>query len=202
MDKRPSPLTGIRVLDLTRLLPGPVCTLHLADLGAEVIKVEDTGIGDYARNMGVEEGQLSPLFIAINRNKKSFSVDLKTKSGKSVFIELLKTADVLIEGFRPGVMERLGLSYEQCKEHKSSIVYCSITGYGQEGPYKFKAGHDINYIGYAGVLSQIGTKGGMPAIPNLQVGDILGGALVPAMTVLAALLEAQKQTKDDKSIFL
>ena len=192
MDKRPSPLTGIRVLDLTRLLPGPVCTLHLADLGAEVIKVEDTGIGDYARNMGVEEGQLSPLFIAINRNKKSFSVDLKTKSGKSVFIELLKTADVLIEGFRPGVMERLGLSYEQCKEHKSSIVYCSITGYGQDGPYKFKAGHDINYIGYAGVLSQIGTKGGMPAIPNLQVGDILGGALVPAMTVLAALLEAQK----------
>ncbi len=189
---RDKPLKGIRVLDLTRLLPGPVCTLHLADFGADVIKVEDTGAGDYARGLGVPTGRLAPVFIAINRNKKSMSVDLKKKAGKQIFERLLKTADVVIEGFRPGVMDRLGFDYQSCSLINPRIVYCSISGYGQNGPYKYKAGHDINYIGYAGVLDQIGISGGPPALANIQIGDILGGALVPAMSILAVLLEAQR----------
>ncbi len=189
---RDRPLSGIRILDLTRLLPGPVCTLHLADFGAEVIKVEDTGLGDYARGLGVPPGILAPIFVAINRNKKSISVDLKKKVGKEIFNTLLKSANVVVEGFRPGVMERLGLDYKSCKKINPGIVYCSISGFGQDGPYKYKAGHDINYIGYAGVLDQIGLSGGSPAIPNIQIGDIMGGALVPAMSILAVLLESQR----------
>ncbi len=192
MPDRPKPLSGFRVLDLTRLLPGPVCTLHLADLGAEVIKIEDTEFGDYARSLGVDSGELAPVFVAINRNKKSFSIDLKKSTGKQIFWKLVETANVVVEGFRPGVMEKLGISYEDCKAVNSSIVYCSISGYGQSGPYKQKAGHDINYIGLSGVLDQIGENGGDPVVPNLQIGDILGGALVPAMTILAVLLEVQR----------
>jgi alpha-methylacyl-CoA racemase len=189
---RQKPLSGIRVLDLTRLLPGPVCTLHLADLGADVIKVEDTGAGDYARTLGVGAGRLAPVFLAINRNKRSVCVDLKNPEGQAVFRRLLATAQVLVEGFRPGVMERLGFGYDECRAQNPALVYCSISGYGQDGPYRSRAGHDVNYIGYAGVLDQIGPAGGDPAIPNLQIADILGGAVVPAMSILAALIDAQR----------
>jgi crotonobetainyl-CoA:carnitine CoA-transferase CaiB-like acyl-CoA transferase len=185
------PLAGVRVLDLTRLLPGPVCTLHLADLGADVIKIEDTGAGDYARSLGASKG-IAPVFLAINRNKRSLTLDLKKPEGVQAFMRLLRNADMVVESFRPGVMEKLGVDYASCRAVNPRIVYCSISGYGQTGPYRDWAGHDINYCGYAGLVDQTGTPEGEPAIPNLQIADILGGALVPAMGMLAALFDAQR----------
>ena len=189
---RAKPLAGIRVLDLTRLLPGPVCTLHLADLGADVIKIEDTGAGDYARGLGVPAGQVAPVFAAINRNKRGLRLDLKQRAAVEVFLKLARTADVVVESFRPGVVDRLGVGYEACKAVNPRIVYCAISGYGQTGPYRDLAGHDVNYCGYAGFIDQVGPAGGDPVIPNIQVADILGGAVVPAMGILAALLDAQR----------
>ena len=189
------PLSGIRVLDLTRLLPGPVCTLHLADFGADVIKIEDTGAGDYARTLGAKPGQVAPVFLAINRNKRALRLDLKQAKGVEVFMRLVKEAHVIVEGFRPGVVDRLGIGYETCRKVNPAIVYCAISGYGQDGPYRDLAGHDINYCGYAGLVDQIGEANADPAIPNLQVADILGGAVVPAMGILAALLDAQRSGK-------
>ncbi len=189
---RAKPLTGIRVLDLTRLLPGPVCTLHLADLGADVIKIEDTGAGDYARTLGAAAGKTAPVFLAINRNKRALRLDLKQPAGVEIFLKLAKDADVVVESFRPGVVDRLGVGYAACSKVNPRIVYCAISGYGQTGPYRNLAGHDVNYCGYAGFVDQVGVAGGDPAIPNLQVADILGGAVVPAMGILAALLDAQR----------
>lgn len=189
---RPKPLSGIRVLDLTRLLPGPVCTLHLADLGADVIKIEDTGAGDYARTMGAGADRTAPLFLAINRNKRALRLDLKKSEGVEVFLRLARDADIVVEGFRPGVVDRLGVGYAACSEVNPRIVYCAISGYGQTGPYRDLAGHDVNYCGYAGFIDQVGPAGGDPVIPNLQVADILGGAVVPAMGILAALVDAQR----------
>jgi len=180
---RPKPLSGIRVLDLTRLLPGPMATLHLADMGADVVKIEDTEAGDYARGMSV-------LFRLVNRNKRAIRLDLKRPQGREVFLRLAKVADVLVEGFRPGVMAKLGLGYDALAAINPRLVYCSITGYGQDGPYADRAGHDINYIGYAGVGDQIGTQES-PVVPNFQIADLLGGALTPAMGILAALIDAR-----------
>ena len=189
---RPKPLSGIRVLDLTRLLPGPVCTLHLADLGADVIKIEDTGAGDYARSMGAAAGRTAPLFLAINRNKRALRLDLKKSEGVEVFLCLVRDADIVVESFRPGVVDRLGVGYAACSKVNPRIVYCAISGYGQTGPYRDLAGHDVNYCGYAGFIDQVGPAGGDPVIPNLQVADILGGAVVPAMGILAALFDARR----------
>lgn len=189
---RAKPLEGTRVLDLTRLLPGPVCTLHLADFGADVIKIEDTGAGDYARTLGAAPGQTAPVFSAINRNKRALRLDLKKPEGVAVFLRLARDADVVVESFRPGVVDRLGIGFAACKAINPRIVYCAISGYGQTGPYRQLAGHDVNYCGYAGFIDQVGPAGGDPVIPNLQVADILGGAVVPAMGILAALLDAQK----------
>jgi len=188
---RPKPLHGVRVLDLTRLLPGPMATLHLADLGADVIKIEDTGAGDYARGMGrVQEG-MSDFFRLVNRNKRAIRLDLKQPRGREIFFRLAERADVVVEGFRPGVMDKLGAGYAALAARNPRIVLCSITGYGQDGPYRERAGHDINYMGYAGVADQIGGEGGPPIVPNFQIADLLGGALVPAMGILAALLDAR-----------
>ena len=192
---RPKPLSGIRVLDLTRLLPGPVCTLHLADLGADVIKIEDTGAGDYARTLGAKPGKTAPVFAAINRNKRAMRLDLKNREGVEVFLRLVRDAAAVVEGFRPGVVDRLGVGYAACCEINPRIVYCAISGYGQTGPYRDRAGHDVNYCSYAGFTDQVGIAGADPAIPNLQVADILGGAVVPAMGILAALLDAQRSGK-------
>lgn len=189
---RAKPLSDIRVLDLTRLLPGPVCTLHLADFGADVIKIEDTGAGDYARTLGVARGKIAPVFAAINRNKRAMRLDLKQRDGVEIFLRLVRDADAVVEGFRPGVVDRLGIGYEACREVNPRIVYCAISGYGQTGPYRDRAGHDVNYCGYAGLTDQIGDAQGDPVLPNLQVADILGGAVVPAMGILAALLDAQR----------
>ena len=190
-DPSSPPLAGLRILDLTRLLPGPLATQHLADYGAEVIKIEDTGAGDYVRTMGAMAGDSSYFYQLVNRNKKSLRIDLKQAEGRALLRRLAAGADALVEGFRPGVMDRLGLGYAALAELNPRLVYCSITGYGQSGPYAQRAGHDINYIGYAGVLDQIGTAGGPPAIPNLQIGDLLGGTMAALSGMLVALLDAR-----------
>lgn len=190
-ETRAKPLAGLRVLDLTRLLPGPVATLHLADLGADVVKIEDTGEGDYARSMGAKPGETSAFFRLVNRNKRALRLDLKQAEGVAVFRRLTLSADVVIEGFRPGVMDKLGIGYDALAEINPRLVFCSISGYGQDGPYAQRAGHDINYIGYAGVLDQIGEAGRAPAVPNFQIGDLLGGALTPLVGLLAAVIDAR-----------
>jgi crotonobetainyl-CoA:carnitine CoA-transferase CaiB-like acyl-CoA transferase len=180
------------VLDLTRLLPGPVCTLHLADLGADVIKVEDAAAGDYARSLGAKAGAVSAFFRMVNRNKRSVSLDLKDARGREAFFALARGADVVVESFRPGVVAALGVGHEAVRAARPSMVYASISGYGQTGPRRGMAGHDINYLGYAGVLDQTGARGGPPALANLQIADLLGGALSAAVAILAAVVGAQR----------
>jgi alpha-methylacyl-CoA racemase len=187
---RSKPLAGVRVLDLTRLLPGAMATLHLADMGADVIKIEDTDAGDYSRSMGRVRDGMSDSFRLMNRNKRAMRLDLKQARGREAFLRLAERADVVVEGFRPGVVARLGVGYDAVCAVNARIVYCSITGYGQDGPYAQRAGHDINYVGYAGVGDQIGTADA-PVVPNFQIADLLGGALVPAMGILAALVDAR-----------
>ncbi|ENO90673.1 CaiB/BaiF CoA transferase family protein [Thauera linaloolentis] len=194
-DSARAPLAGVRVLDLTRLLPGPLATQHLADYGADVIKIEDTGAGDYARGMGAMGGDTSYFYQVVNRNKRSLRLDLKHPDGKAVFEKLVAGADILVEGFRPGVMDKLGIGYAALARINPRLVFCSISGYGQTGPYAQRAGHDINYIGYAGVLDQIGTAGGAPAISNLQLGDLLGGTMTALFGVLVALVDARASGK-------
>ena len=184
------PLAGIRVLDLTRLLPGPVCSLYLADFGADVIKVEDTDAGDYSRRIGGNSTTVSAFYRLINRNKRSLALNLKDPRGRDAFLTLARTADVIVEGFRPGVMASLQLDYPILAEANPRIVYCSLSGYGQDGPRSHAAGHDINYLGYAGVLDQTGTRGGPPALSNLQIADLLGGAATAAIGILVALVGA------------
>lgn len=191
------PLDGIRVLDLSRLVPGPFCSLLLADFGAEVIKVEDTGQGDYARwaaptFAGVEDSAASAFFVALNRNKRSIRVDLKTDAGRDVLLRLARDADVLLESFRPGVLDRLGVGYERLREENLGLVYCAITGYGQDGPYRDRAGHDMNYLGLAGVLGLTGERDGPPIQPAAQIADLGGGAQMAAFAILAALRERDR----------
>lgn len=182
------PLNGITVLDLTRLLPGPMATLHLADMGATVIKIEDKGAGDYARTMSHVRHELSQLFIAVNRGKQILNLDLKNEEDHARFLQMVETADVVIESFRPGVMERLGLGWEVLKARNPTLVMCAISGYGQTGPMALAAGHDINYVGYAGMLAQNTDEQGHPVLPNLQIGDLLGGSQSAVQGILAALL--------------
>ena len=240
------PLDGIRVLDLTRLLPGPMCTLYLADLGADVIKIEDTGAGDYARTLSASPGprhaamsaaqsprgansapaggseapepdgpprgrtperearessnpprarggRTTAWYRAINRNKRSLAIDLKREDGHAAFIALARRADVIVEGFRPGVVHSLRIDYEAIRKINPRVVYCSISGYGQNGPRALAAGHDVNYLGYAGALNYTGARGGPPALGNLQIADLLGGAASAAIGILGALIGAQRQ---------
>ncbi|KAK46081.1 carnitine dehydratase [Caballeronia jiangsuensis] len=184
-------LTGLRVLDLTRLLPGPVATLRLAELGADVLKIEPPGEGDYARTMLQTEadrqsGTPSAFYRIVNRGKRQLTLDLKTDEGRAKLIELARDADVLVESFRPSVMARLGVGYDVLREANPKIVYCAITGFGGDGPFAHKAGHDLNYIAYAGVLDQLATRDGTPVAPNFQLADLLGGALSAVMEILAA----------------
>ncbi|MBE2258502.1 MAG: CoA transferase [Rhodobacteraceae bacterium] len=187
---RSPPLAGLRVLDLTRLLPGPLATMHLADLGADVIKIEDPGGGDYARVAGAVHGGVS-YFELVNRNKRSLTLDLKQAAGVDAFMRLASAADVIVEGFRPGVVDKLGVGHAAVSSLNPRIVYCSISGYGQDGPYRDRAGHDLNYLGYSGLLDQIGVAGGAPAVPNFQIGDLLGGSLNALVGLLAAVVDAR-----------
>lgn len=182
------PLSGITVLDLSRLLPGPMCSLHLQDMGARVIKVEDTGAGDYARTLGMPPGYTSPAFHIMNRSKESISLDLSTSEGLEIFKQLVKKADVVLETFRPGVMDKLGISYAALKEVNPQIIVCSISGYGQTGPWAHKAGHDMNYCATAGILEQVGNANEAPALGNFQIADLAGGTLSAAMAILAAII--------------
>ncbi|MDR3396309.1 MAG: CaiB/BaiF CoA-transferase family protein [Pandoraea sp.] len=189
-----APLAGITVLDLTRLLPGPLAGLRLAELGANVIKIEDKGAGDYAREMMLREGEAPPgaFWRLLNRGKSVERFDLKNDTDRVTFQDWVSRADVLLEGFRPGVMARLGFDYETLARLRPSLVMASITGYGQHGPLAQAAGHDINYIGYAGVLDQLGDTTDAPIVPNFQIGDLYGGGQAAVQAVLAALVSAQR----------
>jgi crotonobetainyl-CoA:carnitine CoA-transferase CaiB-like acyl-CoA transferase len=192
-----SALDGIKVLDLSRLLPGGFCSLLLADFGADVLKVEDTGMGDYVRwsppyYEGAEQGANSALFLALNRGKRSIRIDLKSDEGKEVLLRLAKDADVLLESFRPGVLDRLGVGYERLRQENPGLVYCAITGYGQDGPYRDRSGHDMNYLGLIGLLGLTGDRGGPPVQAAGQIADLGGGALMAAFGILAALRERDR----------
>lgn len=201
------PLSGIRVLDLTRLLPGGFCSQMLHDFGAEVIKVEDTGPGDYIRYApplhevtdpaaGADEGATrSGLYLSLNRGKRSIRLDLKSEEGRQTFHRLVPTADVVLEGFRPGVAARLGVDFKTLGEINPGLVYCSISGYGQDGPARDRAGHDINYLGATGMLAMTGQAGGPPIQPAGQIGDLGGGAMNAAFGILAALIEKGRSGK-------
>jgi crotonobetainyl-CoA:carnitine CoA-transferase CaiB-like acyl-CoA transferase len=186
------PLEGVKVLDLSRLLPGGFCSLLLADFGADVVKVEDTGMGDYVRwappyYEGADDSAKSALFLALNRNKRSVRIDLKTDGGRGVLLRLVKDADVLLESFRPGVLERLGVGYETLREVNPGLVICAITGYGQDGPLRDRSGHDMNYLGLVGLLGLTGEKDEPPVQAAGQIADIGGGALMAAFGIMAAL---------------
>ena len=174
-------LAGIRVLDLSRLLPGPFCSMILADHGAEVIALED----------GTREtGEI--FFNGVNRNKRHISLNLKTEAGKAIFFKLARRADIILEGFRPGVVKRLGVDYEAVKAINPGIIYCSITGYGQTGPLKDAVGHDVNYLSHAGILDLMGDADRPPSIPGIQLADIAGGAMNAALGILLALAARQR----------
>jgi crotonobetainyl-CoA:carnitine CoA-transferase CaiB-like acyl-CoA transferase len=164
----------------------------LADLGADVIKIEDPAGTDWLRHMPPMHDGESVMFAAVNRNKRSVALDLKTDSGKSDFLRLLESADVVVESFRPGVMERLGLGWDVIHEHNSSAILCSISGFGQTGPNRTRAGHDLTYLALSGVLSLTGTTSGELAIPGVQVGDFGGGALYAVIAILTALIARQR----------
>ncbi len=194
------PLSGIRILDLSRLLPGAYASQMLADFGADVIKIEEPGSGDYGRSMPPHgPGGMSLYFLAINRNKRSVTLNLKAAAGREVFLRLVSRADVVLESFRPGVLERLGLGYEQLKEVNSGLIYCAITGYGQDGPYRLRAGHDLNYAGYAGLLHYNRGSNGEPAMPPTQLGDLAGGSYMALIGILAALV-GRNQTGEGRVI--
>ncbi len=188
------PLEGVRVLDLSRLLPGGFCSLLLADFGADVLKVEDTGMGDYIRwspphYEGAHESARSALFLALNRNKRSIRLDLKHERGREVLLALVREYDVLLESFRPGVLDRLGVGYERMRQENPGLVYCAISGYGQDGPKRDASGHDMNYLGLIGLLGLTGERGGEPVQAAGQIADLGGGALMAAFGIMAALRE-------------
>lgn len=190
------PLSKIRVLDLTRLLPGPYCSQMLADFGAEVIKVEEPETGDYARWSRPQiDDDYSALFASLNRNKKSVTLNLKAEEDRDVFLKLVESADVVIESFRPGVMDRLKLDYSTLKDVNPKLIYCAITGYGQTGPFKHEPGHDINYLSYSGLLHFQGSKGEAPTIPATQIADIGGGSLMAVVGILTALVSRNETGK-------
>ena len=196
-------LSGVRILDLTRLLPGGFASQLLADLGADVVKVEDTGMGDYIRwappYYGDEEhqalGTRSALYLSLNRNKRSIRLDLKSDAGREALLRLAESYDVVLEGFRPGVMERLGVGYDVLAERNPRLVYCAITGYGQSGPNTGRAGHDMNYLALTGLLGLTGEPGGRPIQSAGQIADLGGGGLMAAFGVLAALRERDDSGK-------
>src|SRR5665811_1374439 len=185
---------SIRVLDLSRLLPGGFCSLLLADFGAEVLKVEDTGAGDYIRWAppyydGAEDSAKSAMFLSLNRNKRSIRIDLKNEAGREVLLRLVREYDVVLESFRPGVLDRLGVGYERMREENPGLVYCAISGYGQTGPKRDASGHDMNYLGLIGLLGLTGERGGPPVQAAGQIADLGGGALMAAFGIMAALRE-------------
>jgi len=177
-------LSGIKILDLSRLLPGPYCSMILADHGARVIAIEDRRFMD--------DGL---FFSQVYRNKEHMSLNLKTGEGKKIFFHLLNDADVILEGFRPGVVQRLGVDYDTVRKVNPKIIYCSISGYGQTGPYRDRAGHDVNYLSISGALDLIGQANRPPSIPGIQIADIAGGGMNAAIGILMALFARERTGK-------
>ncbi|MDO9435251.1 CaiB/BaiF CoA-transferase family protein [Hydrogenophaga sp.] len=190
--KKTHALQGIKVLDLTRLLPGATCTLLMADLGADVLKIEQPGIGDYNRAFEPIARKESGSFLLLNRNKRSMTLNLKSAAGREVFLRLASEADVVVEGFRPGVMDRLGLGYDVLREANPRLLVCAISGFGQTGPLREASGHDINYMALAGALQLFGTPETGPIVPGLSIADVGGGSLMAVYGILAALLARER----------
>ncbi|MGI9146729.1 MAG: CaiB/BaiF CoA transferase family protein, partial [Chloroflexota bacterium] len=197
-------LHGLTVLDLTRLLPGPFCTLLLADMGADVIKIEEPVVGDAARHFTPQQGDTGSLFLLVNRNKRSLGLDLKTADGRALLLQLVERADVLVESYRPGVMDRLGLGYDDVLAKRNPrLIYATLSGFGQSGPYRERAGHDLNYIALAGLLGFNLDAQAQPVTPAVQVAD-LGGGTLAAVAILAAVVSRQQTGKGqavDVSLF-
>ncbi len=187
------------MIDLTRLLPGAVATMMLGDFGADIIKIEEPGTGDPMRHSRAGVNQPDAFFQVTNRNKRSITINLKQPAGREIFLALVEKADVVIEGFRPGVMDRLGIGYETLKEINPRVVFCAISGYGQDGPYRDRAGHDINYTSTAGLLGINGTNGGAPAIPGFQIADLAAGSLHAVVGILLAL-QARHRTGEGQMV--
>jgi crotonobetainyl-CoA:carnitine CoA-transferase CaiB-like acyl-CoA transferase len=185
-------LNNIKILDLTQLLPGPFCSKLLASFGAEVVKVERPGVGDLARAFSPKKGSNAVSFLYLNENKKSMTLDLKSNEGRKIFINLAKSYDVILESSRPGTMEKMGVGYEQLRKVNPKIIFCSISAYGQTGPYRQKAAHDLNVIGLSGILDMTGEHGRPPAIPGVQIADI-SSSLYACIAILLALLEREKR---------
>jgi alpha-methylacyl-CoA racemase len=190
-------LSDVKVLDLSRLLPGGFCSLLLADFGADVLKVEDTGMGDYVRwaipkYEGADDSAAAAYFLALNRGKRSIRINLKEERGREVLLRLVREYDVVLESFRPGVLDRLGVGYERMRQENPRLVYCAITGYGQDGPYRDRSGHDMNYLGLVGLLGLTGDADGPPVQAAGQIADLGGGALMAAFGIMAALRERDR----------
>ena len=188
-------MEGVKVLDLSMLVPGAFCTMLLGDLGADVLKIEAPGVNEFrdsSRTLPKEEQRKAAAYYALDRNKKSIVVNLKSEAGREVFYRLSRRADVIVEGFRPGVVERLKIDYETISKLNPGIIYCSLSGYGHDGPYHTFPGHDINYIAMAGVLGLIGSGEGPPVIPLNLVADFAGAALYGALGISVALVARNK----------
>lgn len=190
-------LAGVTVLDLTRLLPGGYCSLLLADMGADVLKIEEPGRGDYLRAFPPLGHTQSRLFTALNRGKRSLTLNLKTERGRKILLDLARRADVLLESFRPGVLDRMGLGYSTLRSANPRLIVCAISGYGQRGPLSARAGHDLNYLGYAGALPQFAPRRAdgvvpPPVVPGLQLADLGGGAFPATIAILAALFARER----------
>jgi crotonobetainyl-CoA:carnitine CoA-transferase CaiB-like acyl-CoA transferase len=185
------PLEGIKVLDLSKIGPGPFCTMILGDLGTEILKVE-TPLDEFYQTTSQTDGE---IYSSLNRNKKSIAIDLKVREGRKIFYKLTETADVIVEGFRPGVVKRLGVDYQTISRKNPRIIYCSISGYGQTGPYSKLPGHDVNFLSLSGALSLITDKDGKPIVPLNLVGDFAGGALYAAIGIITALFVREKLGK-------
>ena len=194
----PAPLQGIKVLDLSMLLPGPLTTMYLGDLGAEIIKIEHPRSPDGARTMFVSEAGLPYLYLMLNRNKKSITLNLKKEQSREILFRLLEDTDILIEGFRPDAMSEMGIGYDDLSEKFPRLIYCGLHGYGDSGGYRDHAGHDANFLARAGVLGLSGTVEAGPVLPGFQLADVGGGSLVALSSLLAALYMREKNGRGQK----
>lgn len=186
------PLRGVRVVDMTRLLPGNFCTWLLSSLGADVVKVEDTGAGDYMRTFGTQIDGSGAANHLVNRGKRSVALNLKDERARWAFLSLVDTADVMVESFRPGVLDRLGVGVGVLLRRRPSLVVASLSGFGQTGPLRDTAAHDLNYLAVGGLLERLGPKDGPPVVPPLPLADLVGGGLVPAVGILSLVLQARR----------
>jgi len=186
------PLNGVRILDTTRLLPGPYATWLLAGMGADVVKVEHPTRGDYIRWNWPRRHGTSTVFHLYNQGKRSVALDLKKPEGRAAFLDLVVTADVVVDGNRPGVLDRLGCGFAVCRGLQPTLVWCAITGFGQSGPYASRVGHDVNYLSLAGALDGLRSPDGTPIAPRVTIADMAGGGLMGAFAIAAALVGANK----------